>query len=154
MVWNIMEFCKRFNAKHKVLSPGLPTPVLSMVYSDVSSLRKLKSTPVLFFLRKQRVCKRWALPRPKHSESGTVTRAQLEGDRCLLRRLILTASDIGCGVRLLSLVRTRNGSRRRRCYLMAKLTKRARFDRGKSGATKLFTLVGGAVALFVWAFYC
>ena len=33
---NIMEFCKAFNAETQSLEPGLPSPVVITVYSDLN----------------------------------------------------------------------------------------------------------------------
>ena len=50
--FNIMEFCKAFNASTESLEKNMPIPVVITVFSDKSFSFTTKSPPVSFFLKK------------------------------------------------------------------------------------------------------
>jgi large subunit ribosomal protein L11 len=73
---NIMEFCKRFNAKTQEMEPGAPCPVLITYYQDKSFTLDIKTPPASYYLKKAAKLKSGSKT-PGRASAGTVTTKQV-----------------------------------------------------------------------------
>ena len=76
---NIMEFCKAFNARTQAQA-GIIIPVVITVYADRSFTFITKTPPASVLLKRAAGIEKGAAD-PKRNKVGTVTRAQVRGDR-------------------------------------------------------------------------
>lgn len=97
---NIMEFCKAFNAQTQNLEPGLPIPVVIMVYSDRSFTFIMKTPPASVLLRKALGIDKGS-SNPNTKKVGNATREQLE-DVAKAKMPDLTAADLDAAVRTIA----------------------------------------------------
>ncbi|MBI4668664.1 MAG: 50S ribosomal protein L11, partial [Elusimicrobia bacterium] len=74
---NIMEFCKQFNEKSKVMEPGMAIPVIITIFEDRSFTFITKVPPVSALLKKAAQIA-VASGMPGKTKVGKVTKKQIE----------------------------------------------------------------------------
>lgn len=95
--FNIMEFCKAFNAKTQELEKGMPIPVIISVYADRSFTFVTKTPPASVLLKKAAgIAKGSGVP--NIDKVGTVTVAQLE-EIAKTKMPDLNAADLDAAVK-------------------------------------------------------
>lgn len=97
---NIMEFCKAFNAKTQSMEPGLPIPVVIVVFADKTFDFELKTPPATVLLKKAVGIEKGS-PRPHTDKVGVVSRAQVE-EIAKMKAVDLTAVDLNAAVRTIA----------------------------------------------------
>ena len=74
--WNIMEFCKAFNARTQNDDPDMKVPVVITVFADRSFTFETKTPPAADLLRKASGIPKGS-GKPNSEKAGKVTRKQL-----------------------------------------------------------------------------
>lgn len=97
---NIMEFCKTFNAKTKLIEEGTPISVIITVYVDKSFTFITKTTPTSFLLKKAAKIKSGSASASKEVV-GSITVQQLK-DIATTKQPDLTASSIDAAIRTIT----------------------------------------------------
>ena len=98
--FNIMEFCKQFNAATKAMEPGMPIPVIVTVYSDRSFTFVTKTPPASYFIKKAAGIESGSKT-PGRDIAGKVTKKQLE-EIAKQKMKDLNANDIEGAVKQLA----------------------------------------------------
>ncbi len=98
--FNIMEFCKAFNAATQKMEAGLPVPVVITAYADKSFTFIMKTTPAAVLIKKTAgITKGSSTP---HSDKvGKLTREQVE-EIAKVKMPDLTAADTNAAVRTIA----------------------------------------------------
>ncbi len=97
---NIMEFCKAFNAKTQNMEPGLPIPVVIVVFSDKSFNFELKTPPASVLLLKALGLAKGSA-RPHTDKVGKVSLQQVE-EIAKMKQVDLTAVDLAAAIRTIA----------------------------------------------------
>ena len=90
--FNIMEFCKAFNASTQELEKGMPIPTIITVYSDRSFTFVTKTPPASFLIKKAAGLKSGSKA-PGKDSAGTIKRSQL-AEIAQTKMADLNANDI------------------------------------------------------------
>lgn len=97
---NIMEFCKAFNAKTKLIEEGTPISVVITVYIDKSFTFITKTTPTSFLLKKAAKIKSGSASASKEVV-GSITVQQLK-DIATTKKPDLTAANVDAAIRTIT----------------------------------------------------
>jgi len=97
---NIMEFCKAFNAKTQNMEPGLPIPVVIVVFADKSFNFELKTPPASVLLLKALGLEKGSA-RPHTDKVGKVSLQQVE-EIAKMKQVDLTAVDLAAAIRTIA----------------------------------------------------
>jgi large subunit ribosomal protein L11 len=97
---NIMEFCKAFNAKTQNMEPGLPIPVVIVVFADKSFSFELKTPPASVLLLKALGLEKGSA-RPHTDKVGKVSLQQVE-EIAKMKQVDLTAVDLAAAIRTIA----------------------------------------------------
>lgn len=97
---NIMEFCKAFNAKTQNMEPGLPIPVVIVVFADKSFDFELKTPPAAILLLKAAGLEKGSA-RPHTDKVGKVSLQQVE-EIAKMKQVDLTAVDLAAATRTIA----------------------------------------------------
>ena len=98
--FNIMEFCKAFNAQTQGVEPGLPLPVVITAFADKSFTFIIKTPPASILIKKAIKLDKGS-PRPHSDKVGKITRAQLE-EIAKTKMKDMTAADLDAAVRTIA----------------------------------------------------
>ena len=94
---NIMDFCKTFNTKTKLIEEGTPVSVIVTVFVDKSFTFVIKTTPTSFLLKKAAKIKSGSAF-TSQKIVGLVTMEQIK-DIAVIKRPDLTAADYDAAIK-------------------------------------------------------
>lgn len=94
---NIMEFCKDFNHRTKIIDIGTPVPVIITVYTDKTFTFKVKTVPVSFLLKKFLNIKKGSA-NPSRDKIGVITISDIK-EIIKIKSIDLTSVSFDSSVR-------------------------------------------------------
>ena len=99
--FNIMSFCKEFNAATQGMDVGTPTPVVITAFADRTFTFILKTPPNTYFLKKAADITKGSLTPGKGGTVGRVTTSQLR-EIAAIKMKDMNANDVDGAVRMLA----------------------------------------------------
>ena len=98
--FNIMEFCKTFNAQTQKMEPGMPIPVVITAYQDRTFTFVTKTPPASYFLKKAASLEKGS-KEPGKDLVGTVTKKQIR-EIAEKKMVDLNTTDIEAACRMIA----------------------------------------------------